>query len=600
MLFGAIQGRGWRQGLGLAALLLAASPGAHAQEAAPTESQAPREAPTSLLPDIFDAPRPAAVVPDAPQDLDGARASTPRPAEDMSPPALRAEVPPQQAGAPPAEEVPEEPGGPVRDARFAGLLSLATEGFSPAIFAGSDGRFLAALLNRLEGPLAIRWGQIVVQRALASQALPPPGIAPGDWLAARTRALVSLGAATDAHRMVMRVQRSDYTPRLYAAAAQAALASADPMGLCPLAAPGRLASDDNPAFVLADAWCVALAGDPFSANQLLAEARRRRIADNFDIQLAQRITSLGGGGRDAGNPVWREVKELTAWRVGLADAAGIAIPESLIAEAPAVVRAWMVRHARLPVGQRAALAAEATGLGALSSAELGRILALEASNAPAGAMAKLAGGQLRLALQGSDPATIIAQLEALVGQAPAGSAAAHGLLILVSEAAARIRPSPDLADKAPFLVEAMVAGGYLAAAEDWWPIAQAADRDIRARTWAVLAPLSASLPQDDELLEQLAQASSSRRAALMSAGLHGLGRGVGNPPPTMSNSWTKAMDEALRGRRTGEVLVLAATGLQGPLTELPPDHFRRIVAGLMAAGLEEEARMMVAEAAIRG
>ncbi|WP_448579220.1 hypothetical protein [Thermaurantiacus sp.] len=582
---------------------MATWPSAHAQEAAPAPSEAPREAPqeapTSLLPDIFDAPRPA-VQPDEPGELAAPRAGPAGPPQAMPPATPLAGGAPQPAAAPPPEEAPEEPGGPVRDARFAGLLSLASQGFSPGIFAGSDGRFLAALLNRLEGPLALRWGQIVVQRALASQALPPPGIAPGDWLAARTRALVSLGAAVDAHRMVMRVQRSDYTPRLYAAAAQAALAAADPLGLCPLAAPGRLVSDDNPAFVLADAWCMALAGDPFSANQLLTEARRRRIADNFDIQLAQRIASLGGGGRDAGNPVWREVKGLTAWRVGLADAAGIAVPDALVGEAPAVVRAWMVRHARLPVGQRAALAPEATGLGALLSAELRRILALEASDAPAGEMAKLAGGQLRLALQGSDPATIISQLEALASRAPAGSAASHGYLIAVAEAAARIRPSTELAQHAPFLVEAMVAGGYLAAAEDWWPIAQQADRDLRARTWAVLAPLSASLPQDDRLLEQLAEASSPRRAALLSAGLHGLGRGVGDPPAAMSNSWTKAMDEALRARRTGEMLVLAATGLQGPLAELPPDHFRRIIEGLRAAGLEEEARMMVAEVAIRG
>lgn len=585
---------------GLAALGLAIS-GLAAAAASAQEAEPPAEAPTSLLPEIFEAPPapPPDFIPGSPP-VPASPATAPAPQAQATPGAV-----PAAPSARPAEaatgqpEKPEEPGGPTREARFAGLLSVATEGFPPGLFAGSDGRFLATLLIRLDGPLASRWGQILVQRALASQALPPPGIAAGDWLAARAQALVTMGAANDAHRMVMRVRRADYTPRLYGAAAHAALAAADPVGMCPIAESGRRVSDDNPAFVLADAWCAAVAGDPFSASQLLTEARRRKLADNLDIQLAQRIASLGGAGRDAGNPVWKEVNGLTAWRIGLADAAGIAIPEELVAESPAAMRAWMVRHARLPLAQRATLAPEAAAIGALGSAELRRILALEAADAPAGDMAKLAGGQLRGAMLASDPANVIGSVEALTARAPAGSASAYGYLIAASEAAARVRPAPDLAGKARLLVEAMVAGGHVSAARDWWPVAQEGNRDDRARIWAILAPLANDLPQDDDLLERLSRTTSPTRAALVSAGLHGLGRGVGAPPALLSNSWTQAMEQAVAGRRAGEVLVLAATGLQGPLADVPPDHFRRIIASLVAVGLEEEARAMVAEAAIR-
>ena len=573
--------------------LLAVAGQAGAQEAEPA-----REGPTSLLPELFEAPPPAPADPGPGIPSPSAPPpQAPVPATAAGPGAATGAAAAAESAA--AQEAPEEPGGPVREARFAGLLSLATQGFSPDIFAGSDGRFLAGLLTRLDGPLASRWGQMLVQRALATQALPPSGIAPGDWVAARTQALVSLGAAADAHRMAMRVRKADYTPRLYGAAAQAALAAADPMGLCPLATEGRLVSGENPAFVLADAWCTAIAGDPFGANQLLTEARRRRIADNLDVQLAQRIASLGGGSRDAGNPVWAEVQGLTAWRIGLADAAGIAIPEPLVAAAPPPMRAWRVRHAGVPVAGRAALAPEAAGIGALSSAELRRILALEAADAPAGTLAGLAGGQLRQALGATDTDSVIAAIEALVARAPAGSAAGFGYRIAASEAAARIRPSSELAAKAPLLVEAMVAGGHLSAARDWWAIAQDSDLEARARVWAILSPISSDLPQDENLLDALGRATSPARAALVSAGLHGLGRGVGPAPSLLSNSWTKAMDQAIAGRRTGEMLLLAATGLQGPLSEVPPDHFRRIVAALVAAGLEEDARMIVAEAAIR-
>lgn len=476
-------------------------------------------------------------------------------------------------------------------------MTEATVGLPADLFAGADGRFLAGLLNRLDGPLASRWGQIVLQRALLSEADPPPGIDPGDWLAARARALVALGSAADAHRMLIRVRRADYSPRLIAAAAQAALAAGDPVGLCPLVSDGRAASDDNPAFVLADGWCSALAGDPFSANQLFDQARRQRMADPLDIQLAERVAAAAAATRSAGNPVWREVSALSAWRIGLAGATGSAIPAELVASASPAMRAWMVRLPRVPVEQRAALVPEAAAMGALSAAEAGRILALDAALAPAGEAAGRPGGQLRLATGAASVDQRLAAIRSLLALGAEGSAERHGWRVVAGPAAARIRPDPALAEDAPALVEAMLAAGFAGNARAWWPVAEEAGGAVEARVAALLAPLDEDVAVD---LDRLARETSDARAALVQAGLAGLGRRPEGRTPPLSNSWTAAIDSALAGGRRGEALVLAATGMQGVFADLAPDHFRRIVAALVAAGLADEARLMVAEAAMRG
>ncbi|MCS6987226.1 MAG: hypothetical protein NZM40_07340 [Sphingomonadaceae bacterium] len=554
----------------------------------------PPAAPTDLLPDAFDAP-PAETRPEPAPDAARTDGAPPPDVKPAPAPPAPAPMPAEAA----LEDEPEEPPGPVRLAATAGLLSPATRGLDPRSFAGADGRFLAGLLVRLDGPLASRWGQAGIQRLLVSQAWPPPGIHPGDWLAARARALVDLGAAAEAHRMLIRVDPRDFTPRLLAAAAQAALAAGDPVGLCPIATPGRVASADNPAFVLADAWCTALAGDPLAATQLVREVRGRRRPDNLDVQLASRLVSLAGAGREAGNPVWTEVKTLSAWRVGLAGALGLDIPAPLLAAAPPQMRAWRVRHAAVPAAARAALAPEAAGLGVLGRDELVRLLALEAETAPVRGPTK-AGQRLAQAAAATNASQLLAALDPLLAAAPAGSAAALGLAMAAGEAAARLRPAANFVDRAPDLVAAMVASGRVTAARAWWPLAQEADPPVRARVWAVLAPLAPDLPAEEDWLADLGRATTPHRAALVAAGLHGLGLEVGPPPAPLRNAWTRAMDAALAGRRAGEALVLAATGLQGRWADVPPDHFRRIVAAFRLAGLEAEARMMVAEAAMRG
>ncbi len=94
---------------------------------------------------------------------------------------------------------------------------------------------------------------------------------------------------------------------------------------------------------------------------------------------------------------------------------------------------------------------------------------------------------------------------------------------------------------------------------------------------------------------------SPHRAALLAAGLAGLGRKPPvDVPPRIDNRWTRALDRAVAARQTGAVMVLAATGLHGNWRDVPPDYLRRIAAALTAVGHAAEARLIVAEAASRG
>lgn len=572
----------------LAGLLLAAG-------ALPAEAQTPPGgAPKSLLPDDFDE-TPAPVTPDAPGTIDpgaaGGFAPVPLPPADP----VVSEV---------AEVTPPDPlvelAGPTLRPDLAGILAPGTGGLPATLFEGGDSRFLATLLNRIDAPLASRWAQILLQRALLSVQPAPPPLNPADWVAARGAALAAIGAGADAHRLLSRIAIDSYTARLYAVAAQAALTSADPMALCPLSPTARLVIE-TPTWVLADAMCLSVLGDDVGSSILFDRLRRRNLVDGFDIGLAERVASAAGGGRRGANPEWSELGELTAWRIGMAAAAGLALPDDRIAGATPAQKAWIVRLPGVSIARRAALAPEAAATGALSSAELNRILAAEAATLAAAQVASSPGGQLRTAHAGEDVARRIAAMTALWGRARPGTPAHYGWQVATAPAAARIPPSAGLSAEAAALVASLNAAGIVAPAARWWQALAGADSDERAAAWAQLVAVSPAVPVERDLYDRWAGTVSSHRARLLAAGLAGLGRGqVGQPAPLLDNDWTRALDRAVAARRAGEVIVLVATGLQGSWAEVPPDYLRRIAAALVAVGLAAEARLIVAEAANRG
>jgi hypothetical protein len=239
--------------------------------------------------------------------------------------------------------------------------------------------------------------------------------------------------------------------------------------------------------------------------------------------------------------------------------------------------------------------------GAISSAELNRIQAADASQLDPAAAGESPGGRLRTANAALEMPARIAAMQALWDQAKPGTPAHYGWLIATAPAAARVPPSSGLAASAPGLAASLVAAGITTPAARWWRAVEGADSKVRAAVWAQLVAVAPGIPVEDGFYDSWAGTVPAHRAQLLAAGLRGLGRGeVGAEIAPLQNDWTRALDRAVAARHTGEVILLAATGLQGSWANVHPDYLRRIAAALTAVGHAPEARLIVAEAANRG
>src|SRR3546814_9604793 len=92
--------------------------------------------------------------------------------------------------------------------------------------------------------------------------------------------------------LVQAVPLDRYTPRLYAVAAQVALANADIGGLCPIADVGESLSRDA-LWSMARAMCAGLSGDTSLAAALTDRARQPQALGHVDLLLVERIAAAG-------------------------------------------------------------------------------------------------------------------------------------------------------------------------------------------------------------------------------------------------------------------------------------------------------------------
>ncbi|KPF74959.1 hypothetical protein IP88_07535, partial [alpha proteobacterium AAP81b] len=191
-----------------------------------------------------------------------------------------------------------------------------------------------------------------------------------------------------------------------------------------------------------------------------------------------------------------------------------------------------------------------------------------------------------------------------------GAGDRYGALIESALAAGRLPPSAGSIGIAPDLVAACLAAGDVTAARRWWPVAARADAATRTKVWGLLAVGDDRLVVTPEGFADWRSGSGAdtRRARLLLAGLAGLGvaNGAGWDDlrrellPRGATSWTRAIDIAAAGGRSGEVALLAATGLQGDWRAVPPLHLYHIIAALTRVGRSDEARLLAAEALTRG
>lgn len=601
----------------LAALLLPVPVAGQRPENARPEPNRPapaRDRPRSLLPPGFDAPAAApAVTPPAPlpgitppEPGSEAGADAPPP---LLPEALEAapEAAPEAAVADPmAARVLLPPGAPI------GTLGPGNGGLALTAFAGSNGRFVAALAARIDRPLVSRWATIMVSRALLSRAPTPAGVNDGDWVAARASLLLRLGIVDGARRLIDALPVDRYTPATYQAAAHISLAAGDLAGLCPIAATGRALSP-SPLWDLAFAMCAGMDGDDITAANLIDALRRqpRRVAP-FDVRLAQRVVVLAGGAGRADGINWEEAPGLSLYRYGVASAAGVPVPaERLSALGPAHA-GWAVRNPGLPDATRLALLRRAAAIGALSAQELaGGIAALSVADASGGFAAGSRAALLRDAYTAGSPGARGAAMAAL-----RGDGRDLGALLETAGPAAALRPDAALADQADQIIAALLAVGDAGRARAWWPVASGADDAVRARAWALLA-VSGGRPASVADYRDFARrgGAGAHGEALLLAGLSGLGLAKGgewdglrrDSITPVANRWTRALAAAATRQAAGEVMLLAATGLQGVggggdgggWADVPPAHLEAIVAALVASGQRAAAQRLAAEAVMR-
>jgi hypothetical protein len=585
-------------------------------------------APESLLPPGFDDPAPAPAAAPPPRPSAAAPVQVQRPSAPSTP-----SMPAFSAGEasgnvtlpedfPTLEELEEMdtdevdelfglkpkfdiPAAARREVERVGLMDRAEGGLPVNSLAKQPASLVRAALAGTRGPLVSRWGHILLRRALASRLEPPAGMDPVEFAALRAALLVRIGEPQGARALVQDVDSSNYNEALTDAAFDAYLASADPVGMCPVA---RLKGDirDDPLWQLTRSICAAFDGDGRRSQRELDRALGIGLAPAIDVLLAQRFAGAAAEGRRAVNIEWDGVTELTPWRFAMATALGITLPDSLSESGVPSYQLLLATAPAAPLVLRAAASDEAARAGVLSSAAMvdlySQIYAAGSQGEPAARAT-----QLREAYVAAEPEARLAAMRGLWGEGVPD----YARQVLTAYAAARMPVSEGLAGEAGPLIASMLSAGLDRNAMRW---AQAVPQGGLAWALLALAQPNRREPVDAGAVSDFIDDDSSegqRKSRFLLAGLAGLGRLESNAVGGFSNQlgvdftprtrWMQAMAQAGEYGNPALVALLAGLGMQGDGWErMTPRHLYHIVRSLDRAGLSAEARMIAAEAVARG
>lgn len=471
---------------------------------------------------------------------------------------------------------------------------------------GVRGQYAAAIMRKTNGTLASRWGQILLRRSLTSAINTPATINGADLAADRAALLLRMGESVAARWIVQAVDYDRATPRLVAVAQQVYLANADPAGLCAYV-PAGLAHGDEQAWRLAAGICAGLAGEAGPAGWAIGRVRSSGKIAPFDIFLAERVLGASVSGGRSITIQWDNIDRLTSWRFGMATATAIPIPAPLRTSAPSYMRGWTVLAPMSDMENRVAAAPYAAARGVLSSEAYVSLLSAAASDEEPPEALVNQTDQLRSAFGAGSAADRFAAMQTLwTGGGPADRYAA---MVATARAAAALPVSADVGADPWQLIGSMLAGGYDRNAIDWVPTV-----NIGSRAWGILAvgsprPLNGTTAGAIGSFSGGDDSADYLRSKLLLAGLAGLGRidqgqiasAAGDLKVDLAKQtrWTRAISAAAERREPGMVALLAAAGMQGEWSKIPPYHLYHIVRALREVGLASEARMIAAEALVR-
>jgi len=596
-----------------------------------------QDAPESLLPPGFDDPAPAPTPAPAPVAAPPVAPAGPAQPVTAPPPVPGGAVGPAPAALPPGPQVSQEelsglpsleeledlstdqlddllglkpkfdiPPAARRSLSQVGVLSPAEGGLPTAGLAKQPEGLVRAILAGTRGPIVSRWGHILVRRAMASRLAAPDGMDPVEFAALRAGVLNSMGEYSVTRGLVQDVDTGNWSTAMTSQALTAYVASSDLVGACPAV---RLQGSTraNPEWVMMQAICNAYAGEGALASSQLNGAQNDEIAPEIDILLAQRYAGAAGRGRGGTTVSWEGVEELTPWRFAIANAVGDDIPAALLETALAGPRgAYYPLSAAaapmVPLNERARYAELAASRGVLSSAAMVDLYSqIYSDNSNAGDASQRAA-RLREAFVGGDANIRIAAMKGLWGEGDAGFAGQ----ILTAYAAARISPSADNADDAGVLIASMLTAGLDRDAAVWGEFVEPGSLG-----WALIAvsnPDGGNAPA--EALENFYASDDSEEAlksAFLAAGLAGLDRmSAGDAAAygadlNRQTRWTRMIDRAAELQNPAMVAMLAGLGMQGESwSQMTPLHLYHVVSALRRVGLDADARMIAAEAVVRG
>jgi hypothetical protein len=485
-----------------------------------------------------------------------------------------------------------------------GVAGPAEGAMGPRAFGRADGRYLETLMRRLNAPIASRWVSIALRRALLARVDTPHGVNGADFAAERSYLLVRMGESVAGRAMAQAVDTEDYTPKLFEAAMQAALATGDPAALCPAAEAGAKLGRER-GWILARAMCAGLSGTPVKAQAMIADARRSGIAGGIDLLLAQKVAGAGQSGRQAVTIEWDDVTQLTAWRFGLATATGVDVPDALLTAANPAVQGWRALAPQLDPHARAASAELAAARGILSSAALVDLYAtIDAGDDQTTADAGIAR-DLHAAYEGAD-ATARAAALARLWDEPKTYEGRYARLVLTAGAAARVPTTVEKPD-VNRLVAAMLSTGLdqpalrwrdtAARGSDAWAMLTLVDPSAKPMTYSDVGVYSGSDPEGLKKRMFFAGLAGTGRlsGSEVERGAQALGIRIGH-----EDSWTRAIARAALDHEPGTVVLLAAIGMQTPLWHgVAPETVYHIALALRAVGMPGEARMVAIEAMSR-
>lgn len=471
---------------------------------------------------------------------------------------------------------------------------------------GVRGQYAAAIMRKTNGTIASRWGQILLRRSLTSAIDTPATIHGADLAAERAGLLLRMGESVAARWIVQAVDYDRATPRLVAVAQQVYLANADPAGMCAYV-PAGLAHGNEQAWRLAAGICAGLSGEAGPASWAIGRVRSSGKIAPFDIFLAERVLGASVSGGRSITIQWDNIDRLTSWRFGMATATATPIPAPLRRSAPAYMRGWTVLAPMSDMDTRVAAAPAAAARGVLSSVAYISLLSTAASvEEPPEPLAEQAD-ELRRAFGAAKAADRFAAMQTLW----TGSNAVdqYAAMVATARAAAALPVNAEVGDDPWQLIGSMLAGGYDRNAIAWVPAV-----NIGSRAWGVLAvgsprPLNGTSARAIENFSDADDSADALRSKLLLAGLAGLGRidqeqiasAAGDLGVDLAKQtrWTRAISSAADRREPGMVALLAAAGMQGDWSKIPPYHLYHIVRALREVGLAPEARMIAAEALVR-